>query len=185
MTTDLIHINIRFVSQIKTILRKMYLKSREYPPGQPTRKRDVTVEIHWGPPGAVKCHVGHDSGCTVLALASKGRFDGYDDEETVKFEDFDWTKFDIGFFKTLIDCYPVLLNVKGSSTYANWTRVIITATSDPEGWWPNASQMERDAFFDRVSLIRHYTGKSEHSKRKACDYIEKDDKGNVKHIKTV
>lgn len=166
-------------------LRKIYLKLREYPPGQPSRKREVKVEIHWGAPGAGKSHVGHVCGAISLDLASKGWFDGYDDEATVILEEFDWTKFDIDFFKKLIDCYPVQLNIKGTSGYANWTRVIITSNNDPSGWWPNASKVDRDAFFDRVSLIRYYAQKSKYSKRKACVYEEVDSSGDVKHIKTV
>lgn len=163
-------------------LRKLYLKDREYPPGQPSRQRNVEVEIHWGRPGAGKSHLAHVQGAIKLSLASKGWFDGYDDEETVVLEEFDWAKFDIDFFKDLIDVNPVLLNVKGTSAYANWTKVILTANNDPKGWWPNASAIDREAFLDRVTDTFYYPEKSKFSKRKATREWEIDSEGNMKRL---
>lgn len=151
-------------------LRKHYLKLREYPPGLPSRTREVKVEIHWGKSGGGKSHYAHALGACKLDLASKGWFDGYDDDEVVVIEEFDWQKFDIDFAKNLFDDKPVLLNIKGTAGYANWNRVILTSNNDPSGWWPNASQEDRDAFMGRITEIVYYPKASALNKRKATVY---------------
>lgn len=165
--------------------RAEYLKQREFPTDPltgaqlPSRKRDVTVEIHWGVPGAGKSHLAHVAGAIKLDLASKGWFDGYDDEQVVVLEEFDWQLFDIDFMKGLLDVYPRLLNVKGKSAYANWTKVFITANNDPEQWWPGASEVDRAAFLSRVTEIHHYPEESVHNARRPFKKFKHGANGDV------
>ena len=153
-------------------LRKLYLKRRDYPGnGQRNRRRDIDLQIHWGVPGGGKSEVANAAGAFGLDLASKGWFDGYDDEEAVRIEEFDWQKFDIDVVKKLFDVNPYYLNIKGTGAQCNFKTIYLTANNDPSGWWPNASEADREAFFGRVSEVHYYPEASPHNKRKATKYI--------------
>lgn len=153
-------------------LRQLYLKRRDYPGGgKRNRRREVDLQIHWGVAGAGKSEVAAVAGAFGLDLASKGWFDGYDDEEVVVIEEFDWQKFDIDVVKQLFDVNPYRLNIKGSGAQSNFKTIYLTSNSDPSGWWPGASEEDREAFMGRVSEVHYYPNKSAHNKRKATKYI--------------
>lgn len=61
-------------------------------------------------------------------------FDGYAGEDTLLIDDFyGWIKW--GMFLNILDGYPLRLPVKGSHTWANWTKVYITSNKSPETWY--------------------------------------------------
>ena len=153
-------------------LRQLYLKRRDYPGGgKRNRRREVDLQIHWGVAGAGKSEVAAVAGAFGLDLASKGWFDGYDDEEVVVIEEFDWQKFDIDDVKQLFDVNPHRLNIKQGGAQCNFHTIYLTANNDPSGWWPNASEADREAFMGRVSEVHYYPNVSAHNKRKATKYI--------------
>lgn len=59
----------------------------------------------------------------------------------------------IGELLNLLDGYQLRLNVKGTHTYAHWTKVYITTNLKPEELHANAKQAHRDALFARITHI--------------------------------
>lgn len=73
-------------------------------------------------------------------------FDGYDGQRTVVLDDFrkNWMTF--GFLLRVLDVYPLQVQRKGSSVYANWTQVFITCPQPPTELYAtheNVAQLSR------------------------------------------
>lgn len=77
-------------------------------------------------------------------------FDGYEGQEAVLFDDFDygWVKYHT--LLQLLDGYPMQLPVKGSTVWKNWRRIYITTNKPPEQWY---NRDEIDALKRRITTI--------------------------------
>lgn len=61
-------------------------------------------------------------------------FDGYEGEKVLLIDDFyGWLKW--GLLLKILDGYQLRLEVKGSTTYAEWTHVVITSNKPPDQWY--------------------------------------------------
>lgn len=120
--------------------------------------RQVQVIVLYGDAGAGKTRAAiEESGNDYYILdqldSDKVWFDGYEGESTLIIDDFyGWIKY--GYLLRLLDGHQVRLNIKGSSGYALWTKVIITSNKHPEQWY---SQGLTDALARRFSDVRKLT----------------------------
>lgn len=87
---------------------------------------------------------------------------GYNGEDVLLLDDFyGWIA--IGMLLNLLDGYKVRLQIKGSFTYAAWTKVYITSNVSPSEWYKgnefgfNISQGQRNALERRLSNVVHIT----------------------------
>lgn len=83
-------------------------------------------------------------------------FDGYEGQTTLILDDFDQRVCSVAFLKNLLDKYKMRLPIKGSHTWAAWTKVVITSNEPPKQWWLALDQVQVDALKRRITEIRHY-----------------------------
>ena len=76
----------------------------------------------------------------------------YDGEKCICIDEYN-NDVPIGEMLNLLDGYQLRLNVKGSHTYANWTKVYITTNLKLDELHANAKQAHRDALFRRITTI--------------------------------
>ncbi len=117
------------------------------------RKWKMDVDIYWGPPEAGKSRVAWDAHPDLYEKSKNKWWDGYDGEEAVLIDDFDpatqdW-RFD--YMLTLLDRYPMKVEVKGGMVQFRSKKVYITSNFNPFHWFPG--RKNRAAFFRRVSRI--------------------------------
>lgn len=111
--------------------------------------RQVRVILILGPSGSGKSWAAFHDYPDAYRLAPPNLaggavwFDGYDGQETLVIDDFDgWIPYRR--LLTLLDPYPCQLPVKGGSTYAGWTTVVITSIKPVECWYPGDRTDELD-----------------------------------------
>lgn len=119
--------------------------------------RNVITTVIWGRTGTGKTRTAFES-CDdpyfVLLCDNAKWWDGYEGQETVIFDDF-YGQVKPDFMLRLLDGYPCQLSIKGSFTWAKWTRVYITSNSHPCDWYPSIPQEARDAIMRRISEVIH------------------------------
>lgn len=101
-------------------------------------RTSLNVQVIWGPAGTGKTRAAMaDLHSTFLLDASNSDtlwFDGYQGETTLVVDDFyGWIRH--GTLLRILDIYPYRCPLKGSHTYAAWTRVIITSNKHPSTWY--------------------------------------------------
>lgn len=77
-------------------------------------------------------------------------FDGYDGENVLIIDEYD-NNIPITKLLNLLDGYQLRLPIKGSFTYANWTKVIITTNLDKDEFHRNAKANHKAALLRRIS----------------------------------
>ncbi len=89
--------------------------------------RKLDVELVCGPTGTNKTRNAIEQNPNAFKITGKNLkwFDGYEQEETLIIDEYNN---DVGITELLniLDGYQLRLEIKGSFTYANWTKVIIT-----------------------------------------------------------
>ena len=99
-----------------------------------TKLRSLEVIYVWGPSGTGKSRFAWESGDTyrpTISTAGQFWFDHYSGEKTLWLDDLDWTTSNMMTLLHLLDIYPLPIQVKSSTTYALWTKVIITSNFPP------------------------------------------------------
>lgn len=99
--------------------------------------RDITVKWYYGVPGAGKSHAAHKEGMVEgydMALVSNGKvwFQDYRCENTLLIQELSPGDMSGTMLNQLLDKWPYPIDVKGTSTYACWTTVIITSNYHPK-----------------------------------------------------
>lgn len=123
---------------------------------EPPLERDMNTLLLWGPTGIGKTHYVLTHEPTAYCVkAGRGPFDNYDGEDTIFFDEFDWTQWTIQEMNGYLDKWPCLLNCRFFNKKAYWTHVVILANVDPITWWPECDNRIRDAFFRRIDLTVH------------------------------
>lgn len=115
--------------------------------------RDLEVKWLYGEPGAGKTREAM-SGDSVFKLDRPYQwFDGYEGEDTLVIDDVCREDFreHRGLFLNILDGYQLRLNVKGSYTYAKWTKVFITSN-----WMPEVLMCQGE-WCRRVTVVTHVT----------------------------
>lgn len=123
---------------------------------QRTRDRVVSVEVLWGDAGVGKTRFAYNSSESTFILEnSNGNaiwWDNYRGESTLIIDDFyGWIPHNQ--LLRFLDRYPCRLDVKGSSTFANWTKVFITSNRHPSTWYSKFTWAEDKALQRRINFI--------------------------------
>lgn len=116
------------------------------------RLRPVVVEVLYGDAGTGKTHAAFGDGSDVYILENSNSntiwWDGYNGESTLLIDDFyGWIRHNL--LLRLLDKYPAKLDVKCSSTWANWTKVYITSNKHPSTWYSSSFPWAEDAALRR------------------------------------
>lgn len=108
------------------------------------RFRQVEVQVIWGDTGTNKTRQalysnGDTEDCEgyLLDAPDNGErlwFDGYDGQKTLILDDF-YGGIKYSRLLRLLDGHQFRCPIKGSFTYAQWTKVIITSNKPPEEWY--------------------------------------------------
>lgn len=128
--------------------------------GQGNREPPEVI-VYWGPTGTGKTRrVHHETGGAVCAvdvphkIGASAWFDGYDGCANVLIDDFGG-EYPINFFKRLTDRYRMIVPVKGG--FVQWcpSKIYITSNCEPQHWYPEERQADRDAVARRISVCVH------------------------------
>lgn len=126
--------------------------------------RTVETTVYWGHTGMGKTRRIFYEHPDIYKLdpceAGKVWWCGYAGEDVILLDDFyGWIA--IGMLLNILDGYKVRLQIKGSFTYAAWTKVFITSNVKPEEWYKGneygftISQGQRNALMRRLTNIVH------------------------------
>lgn len=101
-------------------------------------RRFITVNVIHGPAGSGKTRFSYGDGsdCYILENSNANAvwWDGYMGESRLIIDDFyGWITHNQ--LLRFLDIYPLRLDVKGGSTYAQWTTVFITSNKHPDEWY--------------------------------------------------
>jgi hypothetical protein len=121
-----------------------------------TRDRELSVEVLWGDAGVGKTRYAYNSSESVFILEnSNGNtiwWDNYRGESTLIIDDFyGWIPHNQ--LLRFLDRYPCRLDVKGTTTFANWTKVYITSNRHPSTWYHKFQWTEDKALQRRINFI--------------------------------
>ncbi len=116
------------------------------------RQLDVTVIC--GPTGTNKTRQAVEKNPDAFKITGSNLkwFDGYDMEETLIIDEYN-NDIPITQLLNLLDGYQLRLEIKGSHTYANWKKVIITTNLRPEQLHQKAKIEHIKAMNRRISQI--------------------------------
>lgn len=119
------------------------------------RFRHVTVMVYWGDAGTGKTRKAVEESAEDYYILGQGErlwWDGYEGQGTLILDDFyGWIKY--GELLRILDGYQYRCDVKGSTTYAFWDKVIITSNKHPRDWYSHGltPALER-----RLTNVMHF-----------------------------
>jgi len=117
----------------------------------PAVQRDVEVFVMWGPTGVGKTHrvmmQWPEAYQVVVGRDPWGRYNG---QETVLFDEFDYTKWTVQAMNQYLDKWRCPLDARYHDRYAEWKRVVICSNSSPLSWWPEAPLLLIQSFRRRI-----------------------------------
>lgn len=141
-----------------TGLRQLHLLLR---PQVPT-VREIAVTILFGPTNVGKSHRfwnRYPGG--YMIKDSKHPWDGYIDQQTIFFEEFNDNDWKITDMNTYCDKWPLTLPARYYNKEAAWNNVVISTNIHPYSWWPNEPQPLREAYWRRITQICEINNKDE------------------------
>lgn len=114
--------------------------------------RDVEVTYLYGPPGCGKStyvvnEVGFGNFFRVVNY-KKNPFDGYKGEDVIWLEEFH-SQFNVEFFLTLVDRFPMTLPCRYSDKVACFTKIYITTNIPPDEQYPQSEYPSQHAAYIR------------------------------------
>ncbi len=116
--------------------------------------RKLDVELVCGPTGTNKTRNAVENNPNAFKITGKNLkwFDGYNQEKTLIIDEYNN---DIGITEllNLLDGYQLRLEIKGSFTYANWNKVIITSNLKPVEIHAQAKPEHKKALGRRITTI--------------------------------
>lgn len=105
--------------------------------------REVSVDYVFGPAGSGKTKSVLDifgrRSVFMADLGSAFPFDGYSGESVLLLDDFR-SSIIFNDLLRILDCYPLRVNVKGSHSWACWTKVVISANIPLTEQYPNLNE---------------------------------------------
>jgi hypothetical protein len=107
------------------------------------------VWVFWGPTGVGKSRRAHEEWPDAYRKMTNDKWwDGYKGEETVIFDDFKGSSMKLHDFQTIIDRYPIQVEVKGAVIDLSATRYVFTSNKHPSEWYsqeadPDGTVMRR------------------------------------------
>lgn len=113
--------------------------------------REVFVFV--GPTGTGKSHrAWEEAGINAFPKDPRTKFwDGYQGQDHVVMDEFRGA-IDISHMLRWLDKYPVIIEVKGSSTVLKAKKIWITSNLDPSGWYPDMDNQTLQALMRRLSV---------------------------------
>lgn len=124
--------------------------------------RDVEVILHVGDPGTGKTWAVWEENKNweeVYSLTTYGKnrtwFEGYTNQSILIIEDFKG-QIDYQELLRILDKYPLMVEEKGGSMMAKWTKIYITSNFTPEAWYDG---QPIDALRRRIHHVRHFNKK--------------------------
>lgn len=114
--------------------------------------RNLEVELITGPTGCGKTRRAMESAEYRIQGTQLAWWQDYEGEKTICIDEYS-NDVNITELLNLLDGYQLRLNVKGSHTYANWTKVFITTNLKIDEIHNNAKPAHRDALFRRITTI--------------------------------
>lgn len=77
-------------------------------------------------------------------------FDGYNGQDVLVIDDF-YGNIKYHYLLRLLDIYPMQVEIKGGTVWANWTIVYITSNKSPHEWYSKISEICPDALWRRIT----------------------------------
>ncbi len=112
----------------------------------------VCVKVYWGKPGVGKTRKVFEEAPGLYLAQKNGKWwDGYEGQDAILFDDFEG-EVDYTTFLNITDGYRMNLEVKGSFTVKQWTKVYITSNSEPKDWYSYRGDGSK-ALLRRISEI--------------------------------
>lgn len=110
-------------------------------------------DVFWGSTGTGKSRrAWEEAGLAAYPKDPRTKFwCGYQGQEHVVLDEFRGG-IDIGHLLRWLDRYPVIVEVKGSSTCLNAKKVWITSNLSPEQWYPDADAVTVAALMRRLNI---------------------------------
>lgn len=132
--------------QYKKSIDKVAVKKRGF--------RILNVKLVCGPTGTNKTRnaVEHNPDAFMITGRNLKWWDGYEQEDCLIIDEYN-NDVPITELLGILDGYNLRLEIKGSFTTANWTKVIITTNLLPADIHANAKPAHRDALFRRITRV--------------------------------
>lgn len=115
------------------------------------------VFVYWGDTGLGKSKLAWETaGLDAYPKDPRTKFwDGYQGHKNVVIDEFRGA-IDISHLLRWFDRYPVIVEVKGSSTILKAEKIFITSNISPEFWYPDIDKSTYDALRRRLK-VTHFT----------------------------
>lgn len=119
--------------------------------------RKVNVKVYSGSTGTGKTRRAMDQKKDVFKItgSSLDWWDGYEGEEIIVIDEYN-NDVPITKMLNILDGYELRLPIKGSFTYANWNKVIITTNLDMNEIHPCAKSEHKKALFRRITKWKQF-----------------------------
>ncbi len=121
------------------------------------------VEVFYGGTGTGKTRkayevTGYDSAVTWRWVPSSGTtfFDGYYGQDNVIFDEFRG-QIPMGNLLTMLDGYPMTVQIKGSSVHWSPTKVILTSPIHPKEWYQSMGEDRVEQLLRRIDKITRFS----------------------------
>lgn len=125
---------------------------------EPKRTWETEVIVYWGKTGKGKTRAVFEfiNLEDIYVHPGDSWFDGYNGQPVALFDDFNGSEFKLSYLLKLLDRYPMKVPIKGS--FVNWRpkHIFITSNKDPNTWYENAHEEQRNALFRRINKIREF-----------------------------
>lgn len=121
------------------------------------RAMERIVSVFWGDSGTGKTRrAWEEAGLHAYPKGATTRFwDGYRNHEHVVLDEF---RGDVALSLLLqwLDRYPLIVECKGSSVVANYSKIWITSNLHPRDWYPNADAEGLAGLLRRIGNLEHF-----------------------------
>lgn len=113
-----------------------------------------TIRVFWGTTGTGKSHrAWEEAGLDAYPKDPRTKFwDGYREHDKVVIDEFRGG-IDISHVLRWFDQYPVIVEVKGSSTVLKASQIWITSNLHPDAWYPSLDAETKRALTRRLEII--------------------------------